>query len=151
LNITDRPSSWPTTAELDDLVSRFRVVTLPKREWTHAAHLAVGTWHVSTFGEAGSLVRLRRGITTLNTSHGTPNTDTRGYHETITAAYVTLIARVVASFGTERPAAEVARAVLGGSLARRDALLAYYTPDALFSVAARHSWVEPDRAPFPAR
>ena len=39
-----------TDAELEDLVRRFAERTLPKAEWTHAAHLAVGLWHVSRYG-----------------------------------------------------------------------------------------------------
>jgi hypothetical protein len=37
---------WPSEGELDHLVARFRAATLPKPEWTHAAHLATGSWHV---------------------------------------------------------------------------------------------------------
>jgi hypothetical protein len=42
--------AWPTRGELDDLVARFRARTIPKSEWTHVAHLAVGLWHVHTHG-----------------------------------------------------------------------------------------------------
>src|SRR5688572_21330050 len=39
-----------TDTELDDLVMRFVERSLPKAEWTHAAHLAVGLWHVRRYG-----------------------------------------------------------------------------------------------------
>ena len=74
-------------AELDAFVRWFRERTLPKWEWTHAAHLAVGTWHVHRYGVRASVDLLRDGICTLNQSHGTANTDSGGYHETITRAY----------------------------------------------------------------
>ena len=38
--------TWTSDAQLDDFVARFRERTLPKSEWTHAAHLSVGAWHV---------------------------------------------------------------------------------------------------------
>ncbi|MDX2167626.1 MAG: hypothetical protein SF182_11205, partial [Deltaproteobacteria bacterium] len=65
--------SWPTSAELEDLIARFQARTLPHAEWTHRAHLAVGTWHVLRFGPDEALRRLRSGIRALNDAHGTPN------------------------------------------------------------------------------
>jgi hypothetical protein len=55
-----------TDAELEDLVRRFNACNVPRPEWTHAAHLAVGLWHVSQYGRRDALVRLRAGITRLN-------------------------------------------------------------------------------------
>jgi hypothetical protein len=81
---------------LDDLAGQFRACTLPHGEWTHTAHLRVGTWHVHHFGADAALALLRTGIRRLNDFHGTPNTETRGYHETITVAYVRLIAEFLA-------------------------------------------------------
>ena len=81
-----------TDAELENLVKRFAERSLPKPEWTHAAHLAVGLWHVSRYGRDDALARLRAGISRLNESHGTVNSATGGYHETVTRAYVQLLA-----------------------------------------------------------
>jgi hypothetical protein len=80
------------TVDAAALASRFAALTLPKEEWTHAAHLTVGAWHVDRHGPVEALARLRDGIRRLNESHGNVNTATDGYHETITAAYVTLLA-----------------------------------------------------------
>ena len=70
----------------DAVAARFAALTLPKHEWTHAAHLTVGVWHVDRYGAADALTRLRAGIRRLNESHGNVNTPASGYHETITAA-----------------------------------------------------------------
>ena len=48
-----------TDTELEDLVRRFIERTLPKAEWTHAAHLAVGSWHVCRYGRDDAFARLR--------------------------------------------------------------------------------------------
>jgi len=143
--------AWPTTAELEDLVLRFRRRKVPHAEWTHLAHLAVGTWHVRRYGKEKALPKLRRGIRRLNDAHGTPNSDTRGYHETITRAYVHLIAEFLATRPQDATTADCAQALLGSPLAERDALLAYYSKERLMSVAARRAWVEPDRVPFALR
>ena len=141
--------SWPTPHELDDLVRRFLDAAVPAAEFTHAAHLAVGTWHVHRFGGTDALERLRAGIVRLNAFHGTPNTDTRGYHETITRAYVVLIEEFLSGRADDDPAPCV-RALLASPLGARDALDRYYSRDVLMSVAARRAWVEPDLQPLRA-
>ena len=140
---------WPSDDELVDLVRRFQSQTLPKSEWTHAAHLAVGAWHVHTYGADDALDRLRRGIQALNASHGTANTDTSGSHETITRCYVTLIAAFLSQAPAYRGVAERVQLLLTSPLAARDALLACYTTETLFSVEARRGLVPPDRQPLP--
>ena len=133
---------WPSDEQLDDLVRRFHDCTLPKTEWTHAAHLAVGAWHVARFGPAVALSRLRANIYRLNESHGTANDDHGGYHETITQGYVTLLG---ASGGDG--SASAVRTLLAGPLGTRDVLLRFYSRERLMSVAARRGWVEPDLVP----
>jgi hypothetical protein len=133
----------PTEPEFQDLIARFQDATVPASEFTHAAHLVVGLWHATSFDEADALPRLRAGILRLNAAHGTPNTDTRGYHETITRAYLVLLARF-ARANPDLRAAPLAQALLASDLAKREALFSYYSRELLMSVAARREWVEPD-------
>ena len=60
----------------DALAEAFIACRLPKSRWTHQAHLAVGLWHVSRFGRAAALPRLRTGIRRLNDTHRTVNSAT---------------------------------------------------------------------------
>ena len=138
---------WPTSDELDDLVARFRARTVPKDEWTHRAHLAVGTWHVYKHGPDQALELLRIGITRLNEAHGTVNDDAGGYHETITRAYV----RLLSDFIRAQPgvgAADCVQALLVSPLAEKTALFRYYSRESLRSVSARRGWIEPDIDPL---
>src|SRR5262245_56534600 len=109
----------------------------------------MGAWHVARLGAEAALDRLRAGIRRLNAAHGTIDAATRGYPETITRAYV----RVIAAFLGGRPPAESldgsVAALLAGPLAARDLLLRHYSRERLFSVAARRGWVEPDLEPLP--
>ena len=139
--------SWPSPSELESLVACFHARTLPTSEWTHLAHLAVGTWQVHAEGPERGLATLRRGIQLLNQSHGTANTDTGGYHETITRAYVLLIEEFLRSCGAGDLAGHI-QTLLASPLASRDALLTYYSKARLFSVEARREWVDPDLAPL---
>jgi hypothetical protein len=135
-------------ARLEELAARFGAAGIPATEWTHEMHLTIGTWHVARFGAEAALERLRAGIRRLNAAHGTVDSDTRGYHETITRAYVRLIADFLRTRPGEALDAVVA-ALLASPLAARDVLMRHYSKATLMSVAARRGWVEPDLAPLP--
>jgi len=138
------------TARLDaaDLAARFAALALRKDEWTHTAHLVVGAWHVHRYGAADALTRLRDGVRRLNESHGNANTATAGYHETITVAYVTLLAEFLASCPVGTSIDERVARLLASPLVERDILLKVYSRERLMSMAARADWVKPDLAPL---
>lgn len=129
---------------------RFEACAISAKGWTHAAHMTVGLWHVERYGREDALDRLRRGIRRLNESHGGVNSDTRGYHETITAAYVTLLAQFLERRDDGDSLGEVVTRLLAGPLAARDMLLRFYSRDRLMSTSARAAWLEPDLAPLDA-
>jgi adenylate kinase family enzyme len=135
------------TTWLDDLAARFQACAVPGKEWTHAAHLVVGLWHVHRYGATDALVRLRTGIRRLNESHGGVNSTTNGYHETITASYVQLLAQYLDRRSTDMPLDMQALDLLAGPVAARDVLFTFYSRDRLMSTAARLEWLEPDLAP----
>jgi hypothetical protein len=130
------------------LATRFAALTLPKVEWTHAAHLTVGAWHVDRYGAVEALPLLRDGIRRLNESHGNVNTPTSGYHETITAAYVTLLAAYLDACPSGLPLAGRVERLLASPLAARDMLFTFYSRERLMSTEARAQWVEPDLLPL---
>ena len=60
--------------------------TLPKQEWTHRAHFAAALWllsHPDVLVKAGGMAPI---IRQYNEATGVWNTDSGGYHETITQA-----------------------------------------------------------------
>lgn len=135
---------------LDALAARFTAAAIPHAEWTHHAHLAVGAWHVHHHGAGAALARMRIGIRALNDAHGTPNSTTRGYHETVTRAYVRLLAEVLDRCPAAMPLAERVARILASPFAAKDLLLTFYSRERLMSPIARAEWVEPDVAPLRA-
>ena len=72
-----------------ELISCFESCALPKEEWTHATHLKVALWYISQAPDMWSAsCLLKAGIISHNRSVGTKNTDSKGYHETITMFWV---------------------------------------------------------------
>ena len=122
-----------------------KVVTgsLPKSEWTHEAHVAVCTALVRRAGEDRALRLLSRIIPRLNRVHGTPNTDTSGYHATITEYYVRAVGALVAA-GLDR------RAIASHPSTGREAPLRHWHRETLFSAPARRHWIAPDISPLPS-
>jgi hypothetical protein len=133
---------------LDQLIAGFQTCTLPHDAWTHLAHLRVGAWHVHHLGPENALAALRAGIRRLNESHGTVNSATGGYHETITAAHVQLIDLFLATFEPGAPFDERVAALVTSPLADRSILLRYWSRERLLSPEARATWLAPDLAPL---
>lgn len=135
--------------EIEPLVQAFIACTLPKSEWTHQAHLRVGLWHLLRHPPGAALNLLRERIRRYNAATGGINSETAGYHETITRFYVAVIAAFLQDAGRGRPVEELAEELIA-RYGDRDLPLRYYSRELLFSPAARLGWVEPDLGPFPA-
>jgi hypothetical protein len=120
--------------------------TLPKPEWTHAAHFAVTLWLMRHRPDLDLKTEMAALIRAFNEATGTPNTDTGGYHETITQASLAAVRPLLAS---SRPLYEILEALLASPLGDAKWLLEYWSRERLFSVEARRNWLPPDIKPLP--
>ena len=135
----------PTTDdEIKSLITGFQGASLTDEQWTHRAHLIVGLWHVDRYGHPDALARLRAGILRLNTAIGVANTDTSGYHETLTRFYVWALAAHLAGRADGESFLVRVNDLLRGPMADRAYPLRYYSRERVMSVQARHSWLTPD-------
>jgi hypothetical protein len=123
--------------------------SLPKKDWTHAGHFAAALWLLRNRPDLTTPDEIRRLITLYNETTNTANTDTSGYHHTITLASVRAAADQLNDNGPDAPLYAVLRSLMASPLGHPDWLLSYWRRDTLFSVAARRAWVEPDLSPLP--
>ena len=132
--------------ELADLVKAFEERTLMKSEWTHAAHLLVGMHYClnHSFGIAKNL--MRDGIYWLNDAHGTPNTKTSGYHETMTMFWLAEISEFLSENSAETNLVDLANKLLE-ELDDSKLPFRFYSRELIFSSKARETIVEPDLHP----
>ncbi|SDF96901.1 hypothetical protein [Terriglobus roseus] len=132
--------------DLHSLVQAFEAGSLPKAAWTHAAHVAVGANYVSLHGEPLALETMRRRVRAYNESVGTVNSDTSGYHETLTRFWIAVLARLHEEEKAASHLMFVQRAVTlyGG---RRDLHQRFYNFDVVKNTEARQAWVAPDHWP----
>ena len=136
-----------TESEIDEFIAAFEAGTLPKCRWTHAAHLLTGACYVHALGEAAALDKMRTCVRRYNEAVGGKNTDTSGYHETITVAWIKLLARLLRETGPVNRA-EFAHLAVETFQSDRHILRRYYEFDVVNSIEARKQWVPPTLAPL---
>lgn len=120
--------------------------TLPKPAWTHEAHLGATLYLLAARPEFDLDVALPGIIRSYNEAVGVQNTDTGGYHETLTRFYLRLLRRVLADAPAGEPVERTFARLLATPAADRAFPLRYFTKDHLFSPLARRAFVEPDLA-----
>lgn len=133
---------------IDSITSQFSNKTLPKAEWTHHAHIAVAFAYLDRYKTIEETVpHVRADISAYNLSVGTANTDDSGYHETITAFWVSVAHAYLAETKQKDPNSAYT-AFIQLACAKSDFPFDFYSRELLFSVRARHTWVEPDLLPI---
>ena len=123
--------------------------SLPRVEWTHAAHFAAALWLMRYRPELDAAQTMPGLIRGYNESVGGVNNDTSGYHETITQASLRAARGVLDAYPPDMPVFRIANALLASNLANPNWLLEYWSRDRLMSVEARRNWLEPDLKSLP--
>ena len=140
--------SFTSEAEIDHIGLGFLALSLPKPEWTHAAHFAAALWLMRHQPERDLPAEMPGLIRRYNQATGVANTDNGGYHETITLASLRAARAVFASYRASTPLYEIANALMASPLGAPDWLLVYWSRPRLMSVEARRHWGEPDLQPL---
>lgn len=123
--------------------------SLPKPEWTHAAHFAAALWLMRYRPEINPARDMPALIRAYNDATGVVNSDSGGYHETITQASLRAARAFLAPYAQSMAVHEIANALLASPLGHPDWLLAHWSRPRLFSPEARRHWLEPDLQALP--
>lgn len=123
--------------------------TLPRADWTHEAHLAATTYLLLRRPDIDIDKELPGIIRRYNESVGGVNSDTEGYHETITRVFLRGVRLFLDEADLREPLCELVNELLLSPIGRRDWPLRFYSPRRLFSVEARRDFVRPDVASIP--
>ena len=140
---------FSAASEVETLVREWASCVLPWERWTHAAHLTVALWHLLHYDYEDALARVREGIKRYNHTHGVVTTRERGYHETLTVFWMRHVAHFLeASYNEGCSLVSLANQLV--ACADKNAPLAHYSRELLFSWEARAGFVEPDLRALPA-
>ncbi|VTT97462.1 Uncharacterized protein OS=Planctomyces maris DSM 8797 GN=PM8797T_09849 PE=4 SV=1 [Gemmataceae bacterium] len=137
-------------------LSAFESATLERAEWTHEAHVRLAWLYLSKYPVADALEKVRGGIRRLNQAFASAGAapcrpvdaqNPPGYHDTITVAFVRVIAGRLGAGEKYEAFRERNADLFDRSLS---AIRKHYTKKVLFSAKARKGFVEANRAPLPA-
>lgn len=123
--------------------------SLPKAEWTHTAHFALALWICRYRRDLMAPQVMRTLISTYNVATNTPNTDTGGYHHTITLASMRAADDHLQRVGPDVSLARALSMLSASPLGRPDWVLEHWRRETLFSPEARRAWRDPDLTPLP--
>jgi len=145
----DRPRLFATDADVERVGEGLLARDLPREEWTHEAHLAATTYLVLRPPEIDLEAELPGLIRRYNQSVGGVNSDSEGYHDTITRVFLHGIRLFLAEADLREPVHELVNELLLSPMGRRDWPMRFYSREVLFSVPARRGFVAPDVAALP--
>jgi hypothetical protein len=146
----------------DEFLEQFEACTYPYAHWTHRAHLRVAYCYVTRFGLADAIPKVTAGIRAYNQSQGIVDTPTSGYHETMTIAWLHLVAAMLAEYGPTGAVSANSPPLLGSDappsqefleaqpqLREKKLLRLFYSRDRFCCPEAKYDFVPPDLAPLP--
>jgi hypothetical protein len=146
--MSDKTPRYETLDKIKNLIRSFENCTLPRREWTHSAHLIVTLWYVTHYPETEVVKLVREGIKKYNAAQGIKTTQYSGYHETITLFWIQIVRNFLAAEGVNFPLVHLAN-YLVMAYGDKNLPFEYYSHQLLMSWEARKHWVEPDLKPLP--
>lgn len=129
--------------EIQNLVSRFEDASLPRPQWTHAAHLTVACWYLICHSEPEAATRIREGIKRYNDFQGIVTSKDNGYHETITLFWIRMVHSYLAKTTLECPIVHLVNEMIA-RYSNKYLPFEYYSRRRLMSWEARTRWLEPD-------
>ena len=138
--------SFRSDGDLRRFGDRFCAGAIPRVDWTHAAHLAAATYLIGMRDDLQAENAMPDLIRALNNVNGVKNTESEGYHHTITMAFLSGVREFLARTDPALRLADKVNALLAAPEGRRDWPLTLYSRDLLFSVPARMAYVAPDLA-----
>ncbi|MEK6556353.1 MAG: hypothetical protein AABZ31_13985 [Bdellovibrionota bacterium] len=139
-----KPRQFASADEIIEIGLGLLDKTLPKAKWTHEAHFAALIFLFVHKPKMNLKKEMPKLIFDYNIASGGANTDTTGYHETLTQFYITIVGQYLLKV----PDWDILTAVnhfVTTEKARREYPLYFYSKEILFSVKARREWVAPDK------
>jgi len=124
------------------LIEQFETATLPLERWRHETHVRVAYHYLTQYRLDDAIDHMRRGIQRYNAAHQIPDTIDRGYHETLTQAWLRLLHAIIVADGPFESADTMLE--MHPYIRCKVLLRLFYTRERMMSTRAKQQWVEPD-------
>ena len=144
-----KPRFFTSDAEIEHLGEGLLAGRLARPEWTHEAHLAATTYLLLRRPDVDLDRELAGIIRRFNESVGGVNSETEGYHETITRLFLHGVRLFLLEANTSERAHKLVNELLLSPMGRRDWPLRFYSRERLLSAEARRDFIPPDIRALP--
>lgn len=131
----------------EDFLKQFEAGVWPFEDWHHQQHIKVAYLYLRRYPFEKAMTQMREKIRAYNISHNVPDLPTRGYHETMTQAWMRLVYLTLCEYGPAETADDFY--AQNPQLSEKKTLRLFYSHDLLMSSPAKAEFVEPDLAPLP--
>ena len=129
---------FTSDGQIETILAKFTDCTLPRSSWTHGAHFAASLSLLAIHPRDQVERDLPHLIRAYNKATGLPNTDLKGYHETITQASLRAAASFLAA-NPPHPLFATCNKLMRSDLGRAEWLLQYWSRSRLFTTEARRA------------
>jgi len=130
-----------TDQDIEVLVKRFEACETARDDFPHLDHLVMAVWYLQTMSAPAATDQMR---TSLHRFLDHYQIDRQKYHETLTVFWVEMVAACLISLPVGTSLVEKCNEVRQ-RLGNKDLVLEFYSPELLWSDAARNSFVIPDK------
>ncbi|MBC8355235.1 MAG: hypothetical protein H8E66_24940 [Planctomycetes bacterium] len=130
-----------------EFLAAFESCALPREQWTHQAHVRAAFLYASRSDLPTAIRQVRTSIKAYNKATKTPEATDRGYHETITVAFMQIVFSATVQTGPHNSSIEFCEA--HPELLTKFALQQYYSKERLMTLEAKRDFVAPDLCPLP--
>ncbi len=124
-----------------ELLSLFEEQAISNEAWTHEYHIRVASIYLKSYSFEEAVDRVKQGIKKLNAANSVPESQFRGFHETITLGWLRLLRFKLHSkhANSSLDLIEKCPELLNSKL-----LNEYYSEARLMSLEAKQNFIEPD-------
>jgi hypothetical protein len=135
------------TPEDEKFLADFEGCRFTEEQWHHREHIKVAYLYLVQYDFESAMNRMREKLKALNFVLKVPDLPTRGYHETITHAWMRLVQLTLSEYGPNDGAGKFYDQ--NPQLSQNKALRFFYSRELIMSPRAKAEFVEPDLAPLP--
>jgi hypothetical protein len=127
----------------EEFARAFEACEIPNESFRHRDHIRLAWIYLKTYGSSEAATRISASIRKYAAHNGASHK----YHETVTLAWMRLVANAMRQLPTD--ASFEAVIAVDSKLLDKTSLAGFYSDTVLASDAARNGWVDPDLKPLP--
>ena len=131
----------------ETFLEQFESAAWPLAEWHHKQHIKVAYLYLRRYSLDTAIARMSAGVKKYNAAHNVPEGLDRGYHETMTQAWMRLVYFTLCEYGPAENTEAFYEA--NPQLSQKKTLRFFYTRETFMSPKAKAEFVPPDLIPFP--